>query len=106
FVYIKEKYQLINSYQIPTPIFNMINGGKHGSGSLDFQEFQVVPASNLSYSDSLQIGAEIFMALDKVLSQKGAIRTVGIEGGYSPNLASNTDALEIFSEAFKLTRYN
>ncbi|MCD8485017.1 phosphopyruvate hydratase [Candidatus Woesebacteria bacterium] len=105
FVYIKEKYQLIQSYRVPTPIFNLLNGGSHGSGTLDFQEFQLVPASHLGYSKSLQIGVEMFMALDKILQQKGAIRTVGVEGGYSPNLATNTDALEIFSEAIKLTPY-
>ncbi len=105
FVYIKEKYQLIQSYRVPTPIFNLLNGGLHGSGTLDFQEFQLVPASHLGYSKALQIGVEMFMAIDKVLEQKGAIRTVGVEGGYSPNLATNTDALEIFAEAIKLTPY-
>jgi enolase len=105
FIYVKEKYQLIQSYRIPTPIFNLMNGGRHGSGTLDFQEFQLVPASHLPYNQALRIGVEMFMALDRVLEQKGAIRTVGVEGGYSPNLATNTDALEIFSEAIKLTQY-
>lgn len=105
FMYVKEKYQMIDAYRIPTPIFNLINGGRHGSGALDFQEFQLVPASHLPYSKALQIGAEVFMALEKVLEQKGAIRTVGMEGGYAPNLATNTDALEIFSEAIKMTSY-
>lgn len=105
FIYVKEKYQLIQAYRIPTPIFNLMNGGRHGSGTLDFQEFQLVPASHLAYNRALRIGVEMFMALDKVLEQKGAIRTVGVEGGYSPNLATNTDALEIFSEAMKLTSY-
>lgn len=105
FIYVKEKYQLIQAYRIPTPIFNLINGGRHGSGTLDFQEFQIVPASHLGYNDALRIGVEMFMALDKVLEQKGAIRTVGLEGGFSPNLAHNADALEIFNEAAKLTNY-
>lgn len=105
FIYVKEKYQLIQAYRIPTPIFNLINGGRHGSGTLDFQEFQVVPASHLGYGNALRIGVELFMALDTVLEQKGAIRTVGLEGGFSPNLAHNSDAIEIFSEALKLTQY-
>ncbi len=105
FIYVKEKYQLIQAYRIPTPIFNLMNGGRHGSGTLDFQEFQLVPASHLPYSKALRIGVEMFMALERVLEQKGAIRTVGVEGGFSPNLATNTDALEIFSEAMKLTSY-
>lgn len=105
YVYVKEKYQLVDAYRIPTPIFNLINGGRHGSGALDFQEFQLVPASHLPYSQALQVGTEVFMALEKTLEQKGAIRTVGMEGGFAPNLATNTDALEIFSEAMRLTRY-
>lgn len=105
FIYVKEKYQLISAYRVPTPIFNLINGGRHGSNTLDFQEFQLVPASHLEYPQALQIGVETMMALEKVLEQKGAIRAVGLEGGFSPNLATNTDALEIFAEALKLTPY-
>lgn len=105
FVYIKEKYRLVQDFRVPTPIFNLINGGRHGSGSLDFQEFQVVPASHLPYRKALQIGVEIFLSLEHVLEQKGAIRAVGLEGGFSPNLATNTDALEILFEACKGTSY-
>lgn len=105
FVYIKEKYRLVQDFRVPTPIFNLINGGRHGSGSLDFQEFQVVPASHLPYRQALRIGVEIFLALERVLEQKGAIRAVGLEGGFSPNLATNTDALEILFEACQATAY-
>lgn len=105
FVYIKEKYKLIDAYRIPTPIFNLINGGKHGSGTLDFQEFQLVPASHLPYPQALRIGVEFFLGIEKALEQKGAITTVGLEGGFSPNLATNADALEIFNEAAKSTSY-
>lgn len=105
FVYIKEKYRLTQDFRVPTPIFNLINGGRHGSGSLDFQEFQVVPASHLPYRQALRIGVEIFLSLERVLEQKGAIRAVGLEGGFSPNLATNTDALEILFEACKGTAY-
>lgn len=105
FVYIKEKYRLTQDFRVPTPIFNLINGGRHGSGSLDFQEFQVVPASHLPYRQALRIGIEIFLSLERVLEQKGAIRAVGLEGGFSPNLATNTDALEILFEACKGTAY-
>lgn len=105
FVYVKEKYQLIDAYRIPTPIFNLLNGGRHGGGTLDFQEFQLVPASHLPYSDALKIGVEMFMAIEKVLKNNGAITNVGLEGGFSPNLANNIDALQIFQEAAKMTRY-
>ncbi len=106
FMYVKEKYRLAEIYRLPTPIFNLINGGRHGSGALDFQEFQLVPASHLPYEKALRFGVEVFMALEKTLEQKGAIRAVGLEGGFSPNLASNTDALEIFTEAMKITSYS
>jgi enolase len=105
FVYVKEKYQLIDAYRIPTPIFNLINGGRHGGGTLDFQEFQLVPASHLPYTQALKIGTEMFMAVGQVLEQKGALTSVGLEGGYAPNLASNSDALEIFNEAAKVCSY-
>lgn len=105
FVYVKEKYKLVDAYRIPTPIFNLINGGRHGSGTLDFQEFQLVPASHLPYPQALRIGVEFFLAIEKALEQKGAITTVGLEGGFSPNLAANADALEIFNEAAKMTSY-
>ncbi len=105
FVYVKEKYQLIEAYRIPTPIFNLINGGRHGGGTLDFQEFQLVPASHLPYEQALKIGTEMFMAVGQVLEQKGALTSVGLEGGYAPNLASNSDALEIFNEAAKVSSY-
>lgn len=105
FVYLKEKYQLISTFRIPTPIFNLINGGEASTGTLDFKEFQLVPASHLPFDKALQIGVETFMALDKLLKSKGAIRAVGLEGGFAPNLATNSDAMELFDEALKQTPY-
>ena len=105
FVYVKEKYQLISAFRIPSPIFNLINGGRHGGGTLDFQEFQLVPASHLPYNQALKIGVEMFMSIEEVLKQKGALTNVGLEGGFAPNLATNTDALEIFAEAAKAANY-
>lgn len=103
--YFRQKYQLITSYSMPTPIFNLINGGAHGAGNLDFQEFQVVPASNKTYSQALQMGAEIFMTLEEVLISKGAVHAVGIEGGFSPNLYTNVDAFQLFFETVAKTKY-
>ena len=103
--YFRQKYQLITSYRMPTPIFNLINGGAHGAGNLDFQEFQVVPASNKTYSQALQMGAEIFMTLEDVLISKGAVHAVGIEGGFSPNLYTNVDAFQLFFETVAKTQY-
>jgi enolase len=91
---------------IPTPLFNMINGGLHGAGNLDFQEFHVIPASNKSYSEGLRIGSEIYMTIGENLNRRGAIHSVGDEGGYAPNLFTNADALEVFVESIKQTNYS
>ena len=84
----------------------MINGGKHGAGNLDFQEFWVVPASNKSFAEGLQIGAEIYQTIGANLARRGAIHSVGQEGGYAPNLFTNTDAFEVFVESIKETKYS
>jgi enolase len=91
--------------KLPTPLFNMINGGLHGAGNLDFQEFWVVPASNKSFSEGLQMGSEIYQTIGKNLAHRGAIHSVGQEGGYAPNLFTNADALEVFVESINQTTY-
>lgn len=90
---------------IPTPLFNMINGGLHGAGNLDFQEFFVIPASSKSYAQGLQAAGEIYMSIGENLARRGAIHSVGDEGGYAPNLFTNADALEILVEAIKQGPY-
>jgi enolase len=103
--YLKEKYGVTQNLRIPSPIFNLINGGAHGAGNLDFQEFHVIPTSNKSFSQSIQLGVEFFMALEQVLISKNAIHSVGVEGGFAPNLFTNLDALELLLEAMKRTPY-
>lgn len=90
---------------IPTPLFNMINGGLHGAGNLDFQEFWVIPASSKPYSEGFRAGVEIYLTIGENLKRRGAIHSVGDEGGYAPNLFTNADALEVFVESIKLTDY-
>jgi len=90
---------------VPTPLFNMINGGLHGAGNLDFQEFHVIPATSKKFSEGLRIGAEIYMTIGENLKRRGAIHSVGHEGGYAPNLFTNADALEILVESIKETPY-
>lgn len=99
------KVGVTQNIKIPTPLFNMINGGMHGAGNLDFQEFWVVPASNKSFSESLQMGVEIYQTIGQNLSHRGAIHSVGQEGGYAPNLFTNTDAFEVFVESINSTKY-
>jgi enolase len=91
--------------KMPTPTFNIINGGKHGTGNLDFQEFHVIPATIKSYHEALQMGEEVYQKLKEVLIGRNASHAVGDEGGYVPNLYTNIDALEIIMEAIKKTKY-
>lgn len=105
FVYVREKYQLANSLTVPTPIFTMISGGLHGAGNLDFQEFQIIPASNFAYPDALNMGVTLYHQLGKVLKGKGAIFSFGLGGGYAPNLFHNIDVFEILIEAIHSTPY-
>lgn len=89
----------------PTPLFNMINGGLHGAGNLDFQEFFVIPATSKPFSEGLRMGVEIYMLIGENLAHRGAIHSVGDEGGYAPNLFTNADALEVLVEAIRQTSY-
>lgn len=91
--------------KMPTPTFNIINGGKHGAGNLDFQEFHIVPATSKPYHQALQIGEEIYQSLKQVLVYRQAIHSVGDEGGFAPNLFTNLDAVEIIVESIKATPY-
>jgi enolase len=91
--------------KLPTPLFNMINGGLHGAGNLDFQEFWVIPASSKPYLDALRAGVEIYLTVGTNLKHRGAIHSVGDEGGYAPNLFTNADALEILVESIRQTPY-
>lgn len=92
--------------KMPVPLFNMINGGKHGTGNLDFQEFWVVPASNKTFHESLEMGAEIYQTIGLNLAHRGAIHSVGQEGGFAPNLFTNSDAFEVLVESIKETKYS
>ena len=91
--------------KMPTPLFNMINGGLHGAGNLDFQEFHVIPVTTKSFEEGLRECVEIYLTIGENLSRRGAIHSVGDEGGYAPNLFTNADALEVFVESIRQTKY-
>jgi enolase len=91
--------------KIPTPMFNIINGGKHGAGNLNFQEFLVIPATNRVFHEALEMGASIYSATRKMLQFRNAIHSIGDEGGFAPNLFKNMDAFEILIEAIKSTKF-
>lgn len=92
--------------KIPTPLLNMINGGLHGAGNLDFQEFWLIPATSKKYHEGLQMGVEIYQTIGDNLARRGAIHSVGHEGGYAPNLFTNADAFEVFVESVRQTKYS
>lgn len=91
--------------RLPTPLFNVINGGKHGSGNLDFQEFFLIPASGKQFHEGLQLGVELYHSLKKILAYRNAVHAVGDEGGFAPNLFTNLDAMEVLMEAIRATKY-
>jgi enolase len=97
--FIAKEAQNTSPLFIPTPVFNMVNGGKHGAGNLDFQEFHIIPRRTRDYADQLETGVVIYQTIKKLLSRRGAIHSVGDEGGFAPNLFTNLDALEILVEA-------
>ncbi len=105
FWYIREKYQMTPKLQIPIPMFTMVSGGKHGTGNLDIQEFQLIPASNFTFAQSLNIGVTLYQEFGKVLKSKGAIHSVGIGGGYAPNLFHNIDVFELLIETMHYTQF-
>ncbi len=84
---------------------NILNGGKHAADSADFQEFMVVPAGAPSFSQSLQMGTEIYHTLHKVLKDRGLGTNVGDEGGFAPSLPSNKDAIEAVLDAIEKAGY-
>lgn len=91
---------------LPTPMCNIINGGKHAAGSTDIQEFMVMPVGAATFSEGLRTCTEIFQALKKVLESKGHGTTVGDEGGFAPAVkAGNREALELIAEATKKAGY-
>lgn len=92
-------------FKIPIPTFNLINGGKHGAGNLDFQEFHIIPSVTKTYSQSLQMAEEIYQSVKQVLIRHGAVHSVGDEGGFAPNLFTNVDALEVLVTAIRETNY-
>lgn len=102
---IAKNRKILATPKIPTPMFNMINGGRHGAGNLDFQEFHIIPSSTKPYKHGLQSAVEIYHIIGDNLHAKGAIHSVGHEGGYAPNLFTNADALQLLVESIKSTKY-
>ena len=101
-----QRKQIKVKMQIPTPLIVVIEGGLHGAGNLDFQEFHLIPASSKKFSESLMMGVEIFLIIGDNLKRRGAIHSFGQEGGYAPNLFTNADAFEVIVDSIKQTHYD
>ena len=95
----------ISARTLPVPMMNVLNGGKHADNNVDIQEFMIAPVGAPSIREAVRYGAEIFHTLKKLLSAKGYTTAVGDEGGFAPNLRSNTEALEILVEAIEKAGY-
>lgn len=105
--YLRRCYQLpITSYQLPIPLMNILNGGKHADNNLEFQELMIIPKGAESFSQALQIGTEVFHHLKKILKEKKYSTGVGDEGGFAPNLNSHEEGLELIIQAIRSAGYS
>jgi len=98
-------FDFSETYQMPVPMMNIINGGEHANNSVDIQEFMIIPAGAPSFKEALRYGTEVFHHLKAVLELKGLNTAVGDEGGFAPDLKSNEEALEVIIEAINNAGY-
>jgi enolase len=94
-----------NACRLPMPMMNIVNGGKHAMNNLDLQEFMIVPKGGTTFREALRIGAEVFHALAKVLSDNGLSTGVGDEGGFAPDLKSNDQGVQVIVQAIEKAGY-
>jgi len=106
FVYLAKTYKFdTKKYKLPTPSFNIWNGGAHASTNLDFQEFMILPLKKTSFKEKVRMGAEIFHALGKILKANGMDTDLGNEGGYAPDIKSREQVIEMIMEAMTKAAY-
>lgn len=101
--YVNKKYN-IDGMSLPRPMMNIINGGAHADNKLDFQEYMIIPIAD-SIKERIRIGSEVFHNLKEVLKNKGYVTSVGDEGGFAPDLNSNSEGFELIMEAIKKAGY-
>ncbi len=99
------EYLKTDTFRMPVPMMNIINGGEHADNSVDFQEFMIMPVGALSIEEAIRYGSEIFHTLKKVLHDKGYNTAVGDEGGFAPDLKSNEEAIQVILEAVEKAGY-
>ena len=91
----------INAKELPIPMMNILNGGKHSDNNINIQEFMIIPVGSITFAERLKRGVEVYHTLKKVLKEKGYSVGVGDEGGFAPNLKNEEDALEAIIEAIR-----
>ncbi|MDD3851493.1 MAG: phosphopyruvate hydratase, partial [Firmicutes bacterium] len=94
-----------NSYELPVPMMNILNGGKHADNTMDVQEFMIMPIGADSFAAALRMCAEVYQTLKMVIKERGLNTAVGDEGGFAPNLSTNEDALKLIVEAIEKSGY-
>jgi enolase len=95
----------VSANLLPTPMMNILNGGKHADNNVDIQEFMILPVGASTFSEALRMGTEVFHNLKSVLKSKGYNISVGDEGGFAPSLSSNEEAFEVILEAIEKAGY-
>ena len=104
--YLADSFGFSKKYRLPSPSFNIINGGAHADNNLDFQEFMIVPNPAIkSVAEKIRMGSEIFHELGRILKSQGLSTGLGNEGGYAPDLADNQAALDLIKVAGKNLKY-
>jgi len=95
----------VSGTNIPVPMMNILNGGKHSDNNVNIQEFMIVPVGGKDFKEMMQMASEIYHTLKKVLKEKGLSTAVGDEGGFAPNLSSDEEALKLIVEAIQKAGY-
>ncbi len=95
----------VSARELPVPLMNILNGGKHADNNLDLQEFMIVPAGSDNIRDAIRIGAEVFHSLKGILHNKGYNTSTGDEGGFAPDLSSNEEAIQLIMKAIEKAGY-
>ncbi len=101
YAYIRKLHGGKGAYLLPMPMMNVLNGGAHSTNNVDFQEFMLFPIGAPIFAEALRYGAETFHALKKILYERGLVTSVGDEGGFAPNLKTNSEAMDVIVEAIK-----
>src|SRR6185436_1636046 len=91
----------VNASVLPVPMMNIVNGGAHADNTVDFQEFMIMPVGAANFHEAVRIGAEVFHTLKSILHDGGYATSVGDEGGFAPNLKSNSEAVEVILKAIE-----